>query len=164
MKRYIKCNEDYSAMIIPDIIDEFGRDEPGTGPSFIADDGTYINIYPRIDVHEDLCEYIEDNFDIKLEYRDEEYFIREYGWIRLRIDPMSMIIEMPTENPTTLQWYSLSDWLECMYDEIRTQRSLYINILDTSKYLDTIFGTDVTPSDIMKALKRYYTSGELSLR
>ena len=163
MKRVIRCSEDHSAMIIPSILDEFGKNEPGTGCTFIADDGTFVNIYPELDIHEDLCDWVEDNFDIKLKYKDEEYFVREYGWIRLRKDPNMCVVELPNERPTNAEWYSLEEWLEWV-EEITSGReiSLYINILDTQIYsVEVAFGKEMFTDGLLKMLKGYYTSHRL---
>ena len=155
--------EDASAMIIPAILDEFGSPNPGTGCTFIADDGTFVNIYPQIDTHEDLCNWVEDNFDVEFEYKDEEYFVEGYGWIRLRKDPSMGIIELPNERPNNQQWYSLEDWLDFVEESLNGRElPMYINILGTNIYsVEVQFGKQMFAEDLLNMLKRYYTSGKL---
>ena len=160
MKRCI-IGADHSSTIVSKVKETFGSDNPQTGCSYIAKDGTFINIYPKLDVHEDLCEWIEDTLNIQLEYRDEEYCIRKFGWIRLRIDPNMLVIELPAESPDRMQWYSLQDWLEFAEGQNRSRR-LYLDVCDGS---DTCvpynFGSEYFAEDIMKVCKRYYSSGKL---
>ena len=146
------------------VVDKFGSRNPGTGCSFIACDGTFVNIYPKLDVHEDLCEWVEDQLDIELKYRDEEYFIRESGWIRLRSDPNMSIIELPNSKPTSEQWYSLEDWLAYLEDKyIGRGCTLYLSVCDFRGDVDVPFqfGTQYFGDDIMKVLKKFYSTGRL---
>lgn len=164
MKRYIKSTFDNNENIESIIIDEFGSKNPGTGCSFIAPDGTFVNIYPRLDIHEDLCDWIENAVGIELEYKDEEYFVREFSWIRLRTDPTMFIIELPKEKPTNQQWYSLEDWLYFAEEKYFGKVvSLYLNICDNmaNTNVEYRFGKDLFTEDVMKLLKRYYSSGKL---
>lgn len=46
-------------------INDFGSSNPGPGCTFIASDGTFINIYPKIDDHEDLLNYLTDNYGVE---------------------------------------------------------------------------------------------------
>lgn len=150
--------------IIEHILDTFGSPNPGTGCTFIAKDGTYVNIYPKLDVHEDLCEWVEDEFEIELDYRDEEYFVREFGWIRLRSDPRMSIIELPSSAPTTDQWWALNDWLEWLEEKHTGQKvTLYLQVCDNHGDTDVPydFGSDVFTDGMMKIMKKYYSTGRL---
>ena len=161
MKRYIHCTdlpEDGEALAIQ----TFGKDSPSTGCSFISPDGLFINIYPKLPIHEDLCDWVEDQLDIELPYKDEEYFVREFQWIRLRNDPTMMVVELPEEEPFRNQWYSLQDWLEFCEEQHPHGVSLYLNILDTNIYsVEVNFNTEYFAEDIVKMLKGYYSSGRL---
>ena len=166
MKRWVHSSSTATSDILEEIQSSFGSDSPGTGCSFIDVDGTYINIYPKLDVHEDLCEWANDNLDAGISNPDEEYFVRNYGWIRLRSDPSLMIIEMPSSKPTSQQWYSLEDWLlfcEEKYGMSRTKLS--INICDDVRNTDVpiAFGSEYFAEDVVKLLKRYYSSGAMIL-
>lgn len=161
MKRYIKSSTAYTQYEAI-AIENFGRSNPGTGNSYISPDGTFINLYPKLDTHEDLCWWLEDNFDCKLEYEDEEYFIREFGWVRLRTDPHMMIIELPSSSPTRNQWYSLEDWLQFCEGKYPRGTTLYLNVCDgRDTDVEYKFGTEYFTEDIIKICKRYYSSGKL---
>jgi len=143
-------------------IETFKSSHPGTGCTFIAPDGTFVNIYPELDVHEDLCDWVEEELDIELEYKDEEYFIREYGWIRLRNDPNQCIIELPSEAPFSKQWYSLAEWLEFAESKHPNGVMLYLDVCDgLDGSVPYEFGTEYFAEDILRICKRYYSSGKL---
>ena len=164
MKRYIRSDFDNSVNIEGIIIDDFGSRNPGTGCSFIAPDGTFVNIYPKLNIHEDLCDWIEDAVGVELEYKDEEYFIREFGWIRLRTDPHMCIIELPKEQPTRQQWYSLEDWLAYVEDKYSGRVvEIDLSVCDDMRNTNVQYnlGKDYFAEDILRLLKRYYTSGKL---
>lgn len=162
MKRLIRSATAVTSDIIDAILAEFGKNHPSDGCSFITKDGTFINIYPKIDTHEDLCWWIKDEFNIDLEYYDEEYFIREFGWVRLRVDPTMIIIELSSNRPTNAQWAALEEWLEYV-EGSGQKRRLYLNVCDDYKDTDVeyAFGSEYFTEDIIKILKRYYTSGKL---
>lgn len=161
MKRYIRST------ILPEegeaiAIKEFGSLAPTAGCSFISPDGTFINIYPKLSTHEDLCWYLEEDYNCELEYEDEEYFIREFQWVRLRSDPNMMIIELPEEMPFNRQWDSLQEWLEFCENRYKRGTILYLNVCDGSDAdVPYEFGTEYFAEDILKICKRYYSSGKL---
>ncbi len=143
-------------------IEEFGSSNPSVGCSFISPDGTFINIYPKLRTHEDLCEYLIEDHDCDIEYQDEEYFIREFQWIRLRSDPDMMIIELPEEMPFNRQWDSLQEWLEFCENRYKRGTILYLNVCDGADVdVPYEFGTEYFSEDILKICKRYYGSGKL---
>ena len=144
-------------------IETFGSANPGPGNIYISPDGTFINLYPKIDTHEDLCWWLEEEHDCPLEYEDEEYFVREFQWIRLRSDPSMMIIELTKEVPFNRQWYSLEDWLLYCEDRYAGQGTiLYLNACDGADAdIEYKFGTEYFTEDIMRICKRYYSSGKL---
>ena len=166
MKRYIRTATQIDG-IEDMIIDTFGSSNPGVGCTFIAQDGTYVNIYPKLDTHEDLCYWVEDQFDDEvIDAPDEAYFIREYNWIRLRTPPELMIIELPSTRPSSKQWWALEDWL--MFCEEKYpgghELNLMINKSDYNIPLQEqidFFGSEVFSEDIISLLKKYYTTGRL---
>lgn len=161
MKKYIRASlspEEISNAVLSN----FGASHPGTGNSYIAKDGTFVNLYPKIDTHEDVCWWLEDHYDVELAYEDEEYFVREYGWVRLRSDPHMMIVELPPARLTNDQWYSLEEWLMYCGDKYSRGTTLYLNACDSRDAdVEYAFGTDYFPEDILKLCKRYYSSGKL---
>ena len=142
----------------------FRSEEPGPGCTFIDDNGNYVNIYPKLDVHEDLCEWVEEEMNIELPYRDEEFFVREFNWIRLRSDPKMSIIELPNSRPSNSQWWALNDWLEYLENRyINSQITLYVQVCDNTTDTDVPFNfnSEYFADDMMKILKGYYNTGRL---
>ena len=156
---FIQASTAISTDVLSAIVEEFGSANPGYGCSFIDANGRFINIYPKLDTHEDLCEYVQDTYDIELPYQDEAYFIKEYGWVRLRSDPNMCIIELPPKinNP---QWYALEDWLEFVEDRCPNGCEIHVGSLYGS-YNSYALGTEYFAEDIIKVCKRYYSSGNL---
>lgn len=147
-------------------INDFGSSNPGPGCTFIASDGTFINIYPKIDDHEDLCGYLADNYRVEFEYTDADWFVNHLGWIRLRSDPYHIAIVLNGTRPNNIQFYSLQEWLE--YCEERYQNNsgniqAYVDICDNNRYTQHTYNFMKTEfaEDIVRACKRYYTSGHL---
>ena len=113
-----------------------------------------------IDVdHEDLCEYVEDHYNIELPYRDEVLFIREFDWVRLRTDPKMCIIELPAIMSKD-QWYSLEEWLEFVDARYKHGCKMRVGAL-YGTYDDYAYGTEYSPKDIINICKQYYGSGSL---
>lgn len=143
-------------------IHAFGAPAPGTGCTFISPDGTFVNIYPKLDTHEDLCDWVEDQLGIELEYKDEEFFVREFNWVRLRSDPNMSIIMLPKDSLFRNQWYSLEDWLTYLEGKYSNGCKLYLETCDgTDTDVEYNFGTEYFAEDIIKICKRYYSSGKL---
>lgn len=163
MKRYIRSNN-AEIDLESEILAEFGGFKPNPGCIFVSKDGTFVNIYPKLDTHEDLCEWVEDNLNIEIKYPDEEYFINLFNWIRLRFDPSMTIIELPANNPTGAQWASLEEWLLYVEDAIANREiTLYLTVYNDPQNCDVEyrFGKNYFAEDIIKLLKRYYSSGRL---
>ena len=143
-------------------IKAFGSTAPGPGCTFISPDGTFVNIYPKLDTHEDLCDWVEDHLGISLEYKDEEYFVREFNWIRLRSDPNMSIIMLPKDSLFRNQWYSLEDWLTYLEERYSNGCRLYLETCDGKDTdVEHNFGTEYFAEDIIKICRRYYSSGKL---
>lgn len=155
----IKASTNISNNMLDEIVSDFGSSHPGYGCSFIDANGEFINIYPKLDTHEDLCEYVEDKYNIELPYQDEALFIREFDWVRLRTDPNMCIIELPPVMHKD-QWYALEEWLE--FADARYTNGCKMNVGALfGEYNDYAFGTEYFPKDIIKICKRYYSSGNL---
>lgn len=159
MKRWIHASE--SGTVLDAIVSTFSASNPGPGCSFIDSTGKFINIYPKLDVHEDLCEWVKDNLSVKLPYVDDEYFVREFGWVRLRSDPSMCIVEMPAKNPANSVWYALEDWF-LFVEERNPNTVVNIEVCDSKKApISLTLGTEYFGEDVVKILKRYYSSGTL---
>lgn len=125
MKRYIRANQHPD--IEQSILQVFGRSDPGPGCTFISRDGRFVNIYPSLDTHEDLCEWVEDNLHTDILDPDGSTFVRKFGWVRLRSDPSAAMIELPLSQVTSAQYSALFDWL-CYCEDRYGQRDVEISI------------------------------------
>lgn len=129
---------------------DFATDNPGPGPTYISIDGKFIQMYPTVDDHADLPEYVYDNYGIYLEGAvDEEYFVISSKWIRLRSDPYTAVLQLP-ESVTNPQWYSLEDWVDFILE--RGTRSLVIALIsgEINKYTIEV---DTSPRQIVSICK-----------
>lgn len=135
------------------ILKEFGSVIPGDGCIFIAPEGTFINIYPKLDDHEDLCYWLEEH-GFKDTPDDAEWFVDEFKYIRCRNSPHMCFIHLP-EEVTTKQLNSLEEWLETKVFYGAIQIAVpdgKWRKYDLKKYF---------PEDIIKIIRRYYSSGTL---
>ena len=136
------------------ILNSWGSDKPGEGCIFIHPNGKFINIYPKLEDHEDLCYWLEEQgFDETT--GDAEWFVDTFNYVRCRNSLHLCFIELPIKNITRDQLYSLQEWFETKV------ASDYIDVElpdgQWKKYnLDEYF-----PEDIIKLIKRYYASGTL---
>lgn len=147
-------------------INDFGSSNPGPGCTFIASDGTFINIYPKIDDHEDLIDYLTDNYGFEFDKHDADWFVNNLGWIRLRSDPYHIAIILDGNRPSNIQFYSLEEWLEYCeerYQDSSNRITAYVDICDNGEYAQHTydFMRNDFAEDIVKACKRYYTCGKL---
>lgn len=135
------------------IVKHWGQDTPGEDCIFIHPTGKFINIYPELNDHEDLCYWFEENgLGDNPEY--PAWFVDEFNYIRCRNNLHQCYIELP-KIITRSQTYALEEWLET---KVTTD---YIDIEapngEQNKYnLDEYF-----PEDIIKSIKRFYSSGRL---
>ena len=75
-----------------------------------------------------------------------------------------LIIELPKNYPTRKQWNSIEDWLLFCEDitshyPIVQVRELYIGVVDGDSH-EYEFGKEIFTEEILKLLKRSYTSGK----
>lgn len=126
---------------------------PGDGCIFISEDGLYINIYPQLDDHEDLCYWLEEE-GYGDTPADASWFVDEFMYIRCRNSPHLTFIELP-KVVTDEQLQSLELWLATKVSsdniEVDTPTGDYKRY-----YLD-----DYLPEDLVKLIRRYYKSGKL---
>ena len=155
MKRYIRTTS-IMTNLEDHILEVFGSNNPGYGCSFIARSGKFVNIYPKLDVHEDLCEWVEDNLGIDIPDPDAATFIRKFGWIRLRSDPSDAVVEVPASGITSAQYYALEDWLLFCEDRYG-QRDVEISI-ETDDWIRSTSGnfSEDFAEDILKCIKSLF--------
>lgn len=137
------------------IITEFGASYPGEGCICIAPDGTFINVYPKLADHEDLCTWlIEQGFDGVVS--EAEWLVDTLDYVRCRNNPASLCyIELPLKTITRSQLYSLEEWLE---DKVSHD---HISIELPDGIWKRFSLEEYFPEDIIKKIKRYYASGKL---
>lgn len=136
------------------ILRVFGSSTPGPGCTFIAETGEFVNIYPKLDVHEDLCEWVEDILGVTVPDQDAATFVRALGWVRLRSDPYEAMVEIPHEGITAAQRSALFDWL-LFCEERYNQRDVEISIETDDWKVSTSgnFSEDFA-EDIFKRIQR----------
>lgn len=148
-----KLRESWSIIDIDKVIkDTFAQDYPGEGCIYIAGDGSFINIYPKLDDHEDLAYWLEEKgYDDIIE--DAEWFTDTFNYIRCRNSRHLCFVALP-KAITDLQIRSLEEWLESKV----TSDTLQVIAGNDYKIYDL---DDYFPEDIIKIIKRYYASGKL---
>ena len=138
------------------IKDNFESKNPGEGCIYITKEGTFINLYPEIDSHEDLCYWLEDEFDFELPYEDEEWAIRQFGWVRCRETPIDVnVIELPKEI-TQEQISAIDNWL----NNVVSYNELEIGIVDNNQ-IQRYDLEEYSPNDILNRIKGFYSTGIL---
>ena len=136
------------------IQEHFGQDEPGEGCIFIHPSGKFINIYPKLDDHEGLAYWLQEQcFENVIE--DAEWFVEVFSYVRCRNSLSQCYVELPLNNITRYQLYSLEEWLETKVGtptlDIEAPNGEWKNY-DLNDYF---------PEDIIKIIKRYYAAGRL---
>ena len=136
------------------ILDSWGSDRPGEGCIFIHPNGKFINIYPKLDDHEDLCYWLEEQgFDETP--GDAEWFVDTFNYVRCRNSRLLCFVELPITNITRDQLYSLQEWFE---EKVNTD---YIDIELPDGTWNNYDLDEYFPEDLIKIIKRYYASGKL---
>lgn len=135
------------------ILEHWAEDVPGEGCIFIHPDGRFINIYPKLDDHEDLCYWLEEQgFETVIE--DASWFVEEFNYVRCRNSLHLCFVDLP-QSMTKNQLYSLQDWME---NKVRSD-SLQV-ITSDGQYREYDLD-NYLPEDIIKLIKRYYSSSIL---
>ena len=135
------------------ILAEWGATTPGDGCIFIHPSGTFINIYPKLDDHEDLCYWLEEEgFGDNPE--DPAWFVDEFKYIRCRNNLHLCFIELPTE-VTRQQLRSLAEWMET---KVSTD---FIDIEAPNGEWKHYNLDEYFPEDLIKIIRRFYSSGKL---
>lgn len=135
------------------ILENWAYETPGEGCIFIHPNGKFINIYPQLDDHEDLCYWLEENYDVDTP-EDAEWFVQEFSYMRCRNSMHLCFVDLPKQ-ATTKQLRSLLEWMETKV----SSTSLQVSVPEGRwrKYSTD----DYLPEDIFKLIRRYYSSGKL---
>ena len=134
------------------ILNHYGQNNPGEGCIFIHPSGKFINIYPHLEDHEDLCYWLEDNYNIATP-GDAEWFVQEFDYVRCRNSIGLTFIE-PPEKITSKQLYSLQTWMEEKVSSDKIE-------IETEQGWKTYNLDEYFPEDLIKIIKRYNSSGKL---
>lgn len=135
------------------ILSEWGANTPNDGCIFIHPSGTFINIYPKLDDHEDLCYWLEEEgFGDNPE--DPAWFVDEFKYIRCRNNLHLCFIELPTE-VTRQQVRSLEEWMET---KVSTD---FLDIEAPNGEWKHYNLDEYFPEDLIKIIRRFYSSGKL---
>lgn len=135
------------------IVKYWGQDKPGEGCIFIHPSGKFINIYPKLDDHEDLCYWLEEN-EFGDTPEDSSWFVEEFDYIRCRNSLHLSFVELP-KTITRSQTDALEEWLET---KVTTN---YLDIGAPNGEWNKYNLDDYFPEDLIKIIKRYYASGKL---
>lgn len=134
------------------VVSTFGSNSPGTGCIFIHPSGAFLNIYPKMDDHEDLCYWLEDQgYNVM---PDASWITNTLNYIRCRNSPHLCFVELP-ERVTKEQLIALEDWL---YTHVTGPQ---ISIETTTGEHETYDLNEYFVDEIYKIIRRYYSSGVL---
>lgn len=140
-----------------DIKNAWGEDYPGEGCIFIHPDGSFLNIYPKLDDHEDLCYWLEDEgYDSDYIVEDPAWLTDTFNYIRCRNSVHLCFIALPDSKVTSAQLDSLERWME------EKVTSDYIDVVIENTDEQQHYSTEeYFPEDIISKIKRFYASGRL---
>lgn len=146
---------------------------PVHGPSYITPDGEFINI---AEIFDDMGEEFPEDFpchgalqsimvkdgvaEVSGRFDDGSPALRDAGYIRVNdIEEENNFIELSPKRPTTKQYIALESWLDNNYNNTRYRKVA----ICTPKFGDCheYSYRDYITDDIIKRIKRYYTTGNL---
>lgn len=135
---------------------------PPTGPTFITPKGLFID-FGNKDVHSQLDQEVyygvnpEGNYTKEFGYT--ELFLPTLGFIRCNDGTTwgELLIELSDTNPTNAQYRALESWL---IDSFEITSCNYL-IIATNKGSERYDKDEYFAEDIIKIIKRYYSSGRL---
>ena len=143
--------------ILKDYIDISRK--PKLGSVFLTKDGTFINLGENEDdSHGDIISYLE-NEDIFL-FDDHWQFSENFGYIRMNsgtTTDFNAYIEFLEDKPTSEQYDGIENWLYYVLNS--GVKEVEINVPDSKSIRYSL--VDYLPEDIIKKIKRYYSSGTL---
>jgi hypothetical protein len=153
----------------------FGADTPGDKCIYVAPNGKFINLFPELDEHEALAEWLKKHKLIEIPdeaeasiYLDElaeidgtgNFFADFLKYIQCRNDNDLCYIVLPAARPTFDQYECLEKWLnEAVFSKNRKPTRIEITCLDLDMH--SYNSKDYTSEDLIKRIKRCYSSGRL---
>jgi hypothetical protein len=138
------------------ILKEWGSKEPADGCIFITPEGLFINLFPHLHDHEDLCTWVTEN-DLGDVSDDASWFIKELGYIKCRNTRTLCYAELPSKT-TSSQLAALELWLET---KVQADQVEHIDIGTLENEYKTYDLNIYFPEDVIKRIKRFYSSGHL---
>ena len=143
--------------ILKDYIDISRK--PKLGSVFLTRDGTFINLGENEDdSHGDIISYLE-NEDIFI-FDDHWQFSENFGYIRMNsgtTTDFNAYIEFLEDKPTSEQYDGIENWLYYVLNS--GVKEVEINVPNNKSIRYSLI--DYLPDDIIKKVKRYYSSGNL---
>lgn len=135
------------------LLKTWGSNAPGTGCIFITPEGKYLNLFPKIFSHDKLCDWV-DRAGYGPTNKRASWFSDTFNYVRCRNNRGLSLIDLPAKI-TASQLDALQVWLETKVNDdtldIGTATGDY-----KSYNLNEYF-----PEDLIKIIKRYYSSGKL---
>jgi hypothetical protein len=135
------------------LLKAWGSNSPGNGCIFITPEGTYLNLFPKIFSHDKLCDWV-DRAGFGPTTKQARWFSDNLDYVRCRNNRGLTLIELPAKI-TVAQLDALLVWIETKVNDttldVGTPDDQYKSY-DLQSYL---------PEDIIKLIKRYYSSGKL---
>lgn len=135
------------------------------GAFFILPNGEFFyGFYNHVDVEEILQVLGKSNYTDVEDYIDYNILIynstfQDLGSIRGNINKYSTYLELPKKLPARVQFDKIEDILDYIQTH-NTSKSVEISIYDTNTH-NTYNFSEYTTDDIIKKIKRYYSSGKL---
>ena len=160
--------ESKQAAIWQAIKDHFVIDNyPVSGPSFLLPNGDFIDLsssynsetsFEDFPVHVEVEDFLQ-SVDLSNSFKDSSGSptIQELGAIRLNDLEYNNYIELSNVKPTSRQYEQLENWLEENSEE---HSSVEVAIYHYGTYVHYDY-EEVFPEEIIKRIKRYYSSGHL---
>lgn len=132
----------------------FSSKSPGDGCIFIAPNGNFINIYPKLADHEDLTYWLqEQGFNAII--NEAEWFVEVLNYVRCRNSRHQCYIEVPIKQMTREQYDSLQEWIDAKV------QTLYLDVEMSNGDWNTYSMDEYFSEDIIEKIKRAYASGKL---
>jgi hypothetical protein len=157
------------------IQDHFGGDTPGDKCIYIAPSGKFINLYPEIEEHDALADWLKTHELISVPegkkastYLDEiaenngtgNFFADLLKYIQCRNDDNLCYLVLPVTCPTFDQYECLTNWLnESVFGKTRKPHQIEITCLDRD--MRSYIIKDCTSEYLISRIKRCYGSGKL---
>lgn len=138
------------------ILKRWGKNYPGDGCIFITPEGSFINLFPALLDHEDLCAWVEKNGFSEIP-DDASWFVKELSYVKCRNSRTLCYAEIPSEI-TRKQLNALETWLE---EKVHADNVEHIDIGTLKNECKTYDLNIYFPEDIIKRVKRFYSSGRL---